>query len=315
MAKTSGLGDNFYISGYDLSGDLASLDSISAPMTPIDVTAIKQLAHARIGGLRTGLIQFTTFFESTHGVSNPAVPGSTVPYVSTYNFPVQVTVIGGTGTQVSINGVNQGSFDGTYTLPALGTIILTYSVVPTWNWFALGAEHEALSPLSRLDQIATYFRGTTIGNPSACMQCRQVNYDPTRDNVGNLTLKVELDGDYYGLEWGQMMTGGLRTDTTATTGPFFDGGAGTAFGASAYLQLVEIVGTSVDVTVQHATTSGGSYTTLMDFGAQAAIGGFRQSVSNVTTVNEFIKIVTTGTFSVATFAVTLVRYPVAGVVF
>jgi hypothetical protein len=315
MAKQSGLGDNFYIDGYDLSGDVSSLDMLGAPMTTIDVTPIKVGANARVGGLRGGLLQFTSFWETTHGVTNPGVPGSGTPLVSTYNFPVQVTVIGGTGTNVSINGTPQGSFDGTYTLPALGTIILTYSAAPTWNWFALGAEHEALANLPRGSRLATYFRGTAIGNPVFCIQGKQLNYDPTRDNVGNLTVKVEIDGDFYGSEWGQMMTAGLRTDTTATTGPFFDGGAATAFGAAAYLQLVEFVGTSVDVTVTHATTSGGSYTTLMDFGAQTAVGAFRQSVSNVTTVNEFIKIATTGTFSLAVFAVALVRYPVAGVVF
>ena len=32
MAKQSGLGDNFYIGGYNLSGDVGSLGSISGAM-------------------------------------------------------------------------------------------------------------------------------------------------------------------------------------------------------------------------------------------------------------------------------------------
>lgn len=307
-SKQSGLGDNFYIGGYDLSGDLASVDKISGGPALFDVTSIKKLAHERIGGQRSGDMQFTSFWESTVAVSNPAVPASTTPYTSTYNFPVTVTVIGGTGTQVAINGANQGTFDGTYVLPALGTITLTYTVAPTWAWAKIGTEHDALSLLPRTDTIGSYFRGTTLLNPTACVNAKQIGYDPTRDNAGNLIMKVDLQSNGFGLEWGVQLTPGLRADTAATTGAFVDdNGAGTTFGAQAYLQLVEFVGTSVDVTITHATTSGGSYTTLIDFGALTAVGAVRQSVSNSTTVNRYLKVVTTGTFTLATFAVSWVR--------
>ena len=137
-------------------------------------------------------------FESNTGVSSPGVPGSTTPYVSTYNFPVYVTVIGGTGTQVSINGVNQGTFDGTYLLPALGTIILTYSVAPTWSWIAQPAEHQALAPQPNTDMIACYFRGSAVGAPAAGMVAKQIDYDPTRATDGTLTMKVDLQSNGFG---------------------------------------------------------------------------------------------------------------------
>jgi hypothetical protein len=240
--KQSGLGDNFYIGGYDLSGDVSSVDQISGPMSPIDVTGIKQSANQRTGGERTGDLQFTTFFNYTTS---------------------------GTGDN----------------------------------------EHTALSALPTTDTIATYFRGTALGTPSACILGRQINYDGTRDNTGNLTLKVEVQGDKYGLEWGIQATAGLRTDTTGTTGTALDLGAGSTFGAQAYLQLVAFTGTSIDVTVQHCTTSGGTYATLIDFGSQTGIGAWRGSAAG--TVDEFIKIVTTGTFTSATFAVMLNVNPVA----
>lgn len=309
MAKTSGLGDNFYVGGFDLSGDVSSIDQISGGPALIDVTPVKVLANARIGGQRNGTMKFTTWFEFSSAVTNPGVPTSTTPYVSTYNFPVLVTVIGGTGTQVSINGVNQGTFDGTYLLPAFGTIILTYSVAPTWTWVAVGTEHNALAPLPRTDQIATYFRGTLLGSASACINGKQLNYDFTRDDKGALSAQVEIDSNGFGLEWGVQATPGIRIDLAATTGAFQDLGSPTTsnFGAQAYLQLIELQGTSVDVSITHATTSGGTYTSLIDFGAQSSIGSFRQSVSNSTPVNEFIKVVTVGTFTYAAFAVTFVR--------
>jgi hypothetical protein len=238
MAKSSGLGDNFYIGGYDLSGDISSLDTITGGPAVLDVTPINAYANVRIGGLRAGDLQFTSFFDA-----------------------------------------------------------------------AAGAEHLALSTLPRTDVIATYARGAVIGNPGMCISGRQINYDPTRDNTGNLTLKVEVQSDAYGMEWGTQLTAGLRTDTTATTGPAYDNGAGYALGAQAYLQITSLTGTNVDVTVSHATTSGGSYTTLLDFGSQTAIGGFRQTASG--TVDEFLKVNTTGTFSSVTFSVVIVVNKVA----
>jgi len=310
MAKQSGLGDNFYIGGYDLSGDLSSVDQISGGPALIDVTSIKDYANERIGGLRDGDLQFTSFWNSTISVSNPSFPLTTVPYVSTYAFPVLVTITGGTVTNVTVNGSTVGTGDGTYVLPALGTITVTYTGSPAWTWTAVGTEHSALSTLPTTDRIASYLRGTTLLNPAFCINGKQINYDPTRDNTGNLTLKVEVQANGYGGEWGKQITAGLRADTTATTGSAVDdNGAGSTFGAQAYLQLVEFAGTSVDVKVQHCTTSGGSYTSLIDFGSLTAVGAVRGVAAG--TVNRYLEVVTSGTFTLATFAVVFMRNQLA----
>lgn len=236
MAKQSGLGDNFYIAGYDLSGDIASLDQISGGPALLDVTAINKSANERIGGLRDGDMQFTSFFD--------------------YH--------------------------------------------PTGQ----GAAHNAFSALPRTDVVACYLRGTTLGNAAACCVGKQLNYDLTRDNTGNLTAKVEVQANGYGMEWGSQVTAGLRTDTTPTTGAAYDQSAGNAYGAQAYLQLVALTGTNVDVAVQHCTTSGGTYASLVDFGSMTAIGAARAAVTG--TVDRYLKVVTTGTFTSATFAVVFV---------
>lgn len=245
MAKTGGLGDNFYIGGFDLSGDVASVDSISGPQTTFDVTAINKSAHERIGGLRDGSMQFTSFMNN-----------------------------------------------------------------------AASQEHAILKTLPRTDTIATYLRGTTLGNPAACVNGKQLDYAPTRDNSGNLTLKVDVQANGFGLEWGKQLTAGLRTDSTATTGAFFDDTAASSFGGQAYFQLIAFAGTSVTIDIQSATTSGGSYTTTgLTSSALTAVGSQRVPVVNTTTINRFLKVVTTGTFSNAVFAVVFVRNPLAGIIF
>lgn len=72
--------------------------------------------------------------DQGNGFTTPAVPATTVPVTNTSPLPATVVVSGGTGTNVAINGVAQGTFDGTYTVPSGGTITLTYSAAPTWTW-------------------------------------------------------------------------------------------------------------------------------------------------------------------------------------
>ena len=316
MAKQGGLADNFYVGGYDLSGDVNAISKIASPRGFLDFTAVKNSAHVRQITLKNGEMNFTTFLDDPATVTTPGVPANGSPVVSTYNDAILVTVIGGTGTNVSINGVLQGTFDGTYVLPALGTIILTYTVAPTWSWVKIGASHDSLSALPTSDEVVSWFRSTTLGKPAASMSSKQINYDGTRSNDGSLTFAVQAMANGFGLEWGKQLTAGARVDTAATSGAFFDDGAGSAFGGQAYFHLLAFVGTSVTIDIQSATTSGGAYsTTGLTTTAMTAIGSQRLATSNTTTINEFLKVITTGTFTYAKFAVNFVRNGAAGVVF
>jgi hypothetical protein len=248
MAKQGGLGDAFYLGGFDLSGSVTALDKISGTVGTLDATTISQSAHARLFGQRDGGIDITTLF-------NPSGAGP----------------------------------------------------------FAAGPA--PLQTLPTADTIGTYFRGTVIGNAAACCNAKQVGFDPTRGTDGSLTLKASLQANGFGLEWGNQLTAGLRTDTTATTGTALDNAAGTSFGAQAYLQVTAFSGTSVHVLLEHSTDNV-SFSTLIDFGAQSAAGASRSSVSNVTTVNRYVRATTaTGTFTSITFALVIVRNLTAGVVF
>jgi hypothetical protein len=313
--KTGGLGDNFYIGGVDLSGDINSIGQLGGGPALLDVTAINESANERIGGLRAGDWQFVSFMEYAPAASAPSFPLTNTIVTSAYANAVLVTITGGTVTDVYVNGSVVGTGDGTYVLPSLGTIKVIYTGSPSWTWTAVGTAHNALSALPTTDTIGTYMRGTTLQAPAACINARQINYDPTRDASGNLTLAVELQSDGYGMEWGEQLTAGLRSDTTATTGSAITDAAGTAYGAQAYVQLVEFAGTSVTVTIDHCTTSGGSYSSLMATTAMTGIGAQRLSVSNTTTVDQYLKVATTGTFTLATFAVVFMRNLTAGQVF
>ena len=290
---------------------MSALSQIGGGPAAGDVTPVNSYGNQRIGLLRSGDLQFTTFFEFAGPAgSAPSFPLTTVPYVSLFPVSVLVTITGGTVTEVAVNGSEVLTGDGTVLLPPFGSIVVTYTGSPSWTWTTQGTEHDILSTLPRTDTIASYFRGTTLLNPAASILGRQINYDPTRGTDGSLTMAVEVQSDGYGLEWGVQLTAGLRTDTTGTAGAYVDdNGAASSYGAQAYLQIAEFAGTSVDVLIKHCATDNGSYSTLIDFGAQTGIGAWRQAATG--SVDRYLEVVTTGTFDYATFAVHWTRNAVA----
>lgn len=183
---------------------------------------------------------------------------------------------------------------------------------------AANQEHARLKPLSTSDQIVTYGRGTSIGSPAACCVAKQINYDQTRGGDGALTSTVQVQTNGYGLEWGQQLTAGQRTDTTATSpATGLDTTVSASFGMQAYLHLFAFTGTSVTVTLQDSADNA-SFAAIgsgVSFAAANAVGAQRIATANTQTVRRYVRAVTTGTFSSAVFAVQLVKNESAGVSF
>lgn len=244
--KQSGLGDNFYVGGFDLSGDTASLDEVGGGPALLDVTGIDKSAFERIGGLRDGRIEWTSHFND-----------------------------------------------------------------------ATDKQHLALRSLPTTDRHLMYFRGTTLGNPVAALVGKQLNYDFTRADDSKLTAKIRAEANGFGLEWGQSLTAGKRTDTAATNGTAIDTTAALAFGAQAYLQVFSLTGTNVVVTIEDSAdnVTFAAVTGLAFTSVTAAPASERLATSNTATIRRYIRAVTTGTFTSATFAVAVVKNETAGISF
>jgi hypothetical protein len=58
---------------------------------------------------------------------------TTVASVNPNPVPVSVTITGGTVTVIAVNGVVTGLTTGTFTIPAGGSVTVTYSVGPTFT--------------------------------------------------------------------------------------------------------------------------------------------------------------------------------------
>jgi len=251
MTKSSGLGDNLYIQGFDASGDIQQLGNIGGGPALLNFTAINKSAYERLGGLRSGQIEFTAFHN-------------------------HVAVTGGT--------------------------------------------HEKLAALPRTDVILTYCRGTTLGDPAASLTGKQVNYDPTRGDDGMLTFGVSGQSNGFGIEWGQQLTAGMRTDTAATNGTGLDTAASLSFGGQAYLQVSAFTGTDVTVKIQDSADNA-TFADVAGFSFTQITGGAptaeRIALGNTATLRRYLRAstVTTGGFSSLTFAVNVIKNEAAGVVF
>src|SRR5262245_50833266 len=73
MGKQSGLGDNYYWGGVDLSGDTNSLNTVRGGPSPLVTTGIDKSAYERIGGLRDGAIEWVSFFNDAVGQAHPTL--------------------------------------------------------------------------------------------------------------------------------------------------------------------------------------------------------------------------------------------------
>lgn len=245
MSKQSGLGDRLFVAGYDLSGDVNSPAIQGGPAT-LDVTAINVAAFERIGGARSGSINWNAYFNT-----------------------------------------------------------------------AIGQEHAVLSTLPTADVQVMYCRGVNLGDPAAMLIGKQLGYDGTRGTDGAFTFSLAAQSNGFGLEWGQQVTAGLRTDTAATLGAGIDQGAATAFGAQAYLQVTALTGTDVTVKIQDSADN----TTFADVAglafAQTTVARTTQRIATTggQAIRRYIRAVTvtTGGFTSASFVAAIAINPVATV--
>lgn len=70
MTKQTGLGDRFFLDGFNLSGDIGALQSIGMSRALLDVTGIDKSAHERLPGLGDSEISFNAWFNPSVGQSH-----------------------------------------------------------------------------------------------------------------------------------------------------------------------------------------------------------------------------------------------------
>ncbi len=240
MAKTNGLGDNFYVGGYDLSGDINALGTISGSVGTLDVTGINKYGYERVPGQASGSLEFTSLFNPTTGQA-----------------------------------------------------------------------HDILGNLPTTNVEMSYFRGQAVGNAAASMVAKQPNYDGTRGDDGDFKFQVGATSNGYGLEWGQQLTAGVRTDTAATNGASIDTTASASFGGQAYLHVFGFTGTDVTIKIQDSANDS-TWADVSGFGFTQITAGNtaeRIALGSTATLRRYLRVITitSAGFTSVAFAVNVVK--------
>lgn len=151
MAKENGLASELFVGGYQLSGDIQSVDNISCPAATLDVTGINKSAYERINGLRDGMIEATTFFNTATGRAHPVL--KTLPTTDTHLMYCHKTTLGNPAACLVAKQIN---YDGSRASDAG----FTFKVQAQGNAYGLewGEQHTAGL---RTDTGAT--SGTAVG--------------------------------------------------------------------------------------------------------------------------------------------------------
>lgn len=182
---------------------------------------------------------------------------------------------------------------------------------------ATGAEFETMKTMPSTDRIACFLLGQAQGNVAAGLIAKQSTYDPSRGNDGSFTHTVKLEGNGYGLDYCQQLTAGPITHASATSSAGVQAAeaAATAFGLSGYCQVISLGSGSPTVKIQSSSDDGGSdaYSDVSGatFGVVAAGTGYHFVTSSLTaSIEQYLRVTTTGTFTNLVFLVIVCRYPV-----
>jgi len=183
MSKQSGLGDNLYVGGYDLSGDIGSLSRIGGTLQTLDVTGIDKSAPERIGGQRDGALEFSSFFNDAAGQAHPRF--SSLPSADVALTYARGTVLGNAaacliGKQINYDGnrADNGAF--------------TFKVQALANGYGLEWGRQ-LTAGKRTDTTAT--NGTSIDTAASAAFGAQAYLQVFAFAGTSVTVKVQDSAD------------------------------------------------------------------------------------------------------------------------
>jgi hypothetical protein len=182
-------------------------------------------------------------------------------------------------------------------------------------WFNPATAHPVLAALPRTDTAVTYLhRRATQGTMAASMVGKQVTYDGNRTQDGAYVFTASAVSNAYGLEWGELLSEGVQTRTSTGNTASLDDGAATSFGLQAYLHVTAFTGTNATFTIQSssddgagdafAAVTGGAFTQVV------GVGWERIQTARDASIERYLRVAVTGTFTSVTFAVIVVRNPV-----
>lgn len=204
--KQSGMGDNFYVGAFDLSGDINSFGRIGGGPNPLEMTDITQLGYERKGGLRNGAIEFVSYFDDQPGQAHPVL--AALPRTDIIASYFRSTILGAPAAsqvskQIGYDGTRGN--DGSFTL-AVATQSSSFGL----EW---GKQHTAGK---RTDVAAT--NGTSVDGVAATTFGFQAYLHVFSFTGTSCTVKIQESSDNaVGDPFADVVGGGFTAATAGTS--------------------------------------------------------------------------------------------------
>lgn len=210
MAKQTGLGDQLFIGGYDIGGDINSVGSLSTPRTTLPATGITQSAEARFLGARDATAEFTSYFNKATGQQHLALRG--LPRTDVHLMYLRGTTRGNSGLALVGKQVNYDPNRGDDGSLTFGVNVQSSLYGADWGiQLTAGKQTDASAGSSAsVDLGATGTAGSTAFGFQAYLQVFSIG-------SGTATVTIETSSDDGAVDPWAALTNGAFTNVTAQT--------------------------------------------------------------------------------------------------
>lgn len=187
---------------------------------------------------------------------------------------------------------------------------LSDGTVTVNGWFEATGDHAAWTSnsgkLPSADQVVVVGFGTALGDACLGMKAKQASYNVTRAPGSAIATVAEYQSTAgQQLDFGVLLTTGPKqTDASATNSTSVDQTSGTSAGAVGYIEAMSIGSGSATVKIQ-SSTNNTVWSDLITF--IAVTGQTSERVAVTGTVNRYVRVISTGTFTNLVFVVGFAR--------
>lgn len=178
------------------------------------------------------------------------------------------------------------------------------------GWFDSTTSHAAWASnsgkLPSADQVVIVGLGTALGDECIGIKAKQANYNVTRAPGSAIATVAEYQSTAgQQLDFGVLLTTGPKqTDASAADSTSVDQTSGTSAGGVGYLEAISIGSGTATVKIQ-SSTNNSTWSDLITFTAVTAKTSERVAVTG--TVNRYVRVITSGTFTNLVFVVGFAR--------
>jgi hypothetical protein len=178
---------------------------------------------------------------------------------------------------------------------------------------AADAAFDALMGLPKTDVLVMWATGTTLGDPVANLNAKQVASGWNRAADGSLIGSIQAQSNLYPLEWGILLAPAtVHGSATDETGFIETGGAQTSKGGVGWLHHNDASSGTVEYDIEDSadSTNGvdGAWANLLAFSNVATpYAQIAERVEVTGTVEKYVRASTNGTFTNADFAMSFRR--------